>query len=196
MTDKQREVWDRSAPRYDGQIAFLERHWFAGGREWIGARASGRVLEVAAGTGRQLAYYGEDVTVTGLDLSPEMLAIAQRKGMKTVEGDAEDLPFDDESFDTVVCALGLCTIPDPIAAVGEMKRVLMPGGDLLLLDHVGSSWPPVRAAQWVLERLTIPLAGEHFTRRQLPLVRHAGFDIVESQRLKAGTVERVHARKS
>jgi SAM-dependent methyltransferase len=50
-------------------------------------------------------------------------------------------------LDTVVCALSLCTIPDPAAAIGEMKRVLVPGGRLLLLDHIGSTWPPIYAAQ-------------------------------------------------
>jgi hypothetical protein len=76
-----------------------------------------------------------------------------------------------------------------------MNRVLVPGGLLLLLDHIGSTWPPIYAAQWLLERLTIRAAGEHFTRRQLPLVRAAGFEVVEVERLKAGTVERVRARK-
>jgi hypothetical protein len=74
-----------------------------------------------------------------------------------------------------------------------MRRALVPGGRLLLLDHIGSTWPPIRAAQWLLERVTIRTAGEHFTRRQLPLVEAAGFDVVETERLKAGTVERVHA---
>jgi hypothetical protein len=76
-----------------------------------------------------------------------------------------------------------------------MKRVLVPGGRLLLIDHTGSTWPPVYAAQWLLEQITTRTAGEHFTRRQLPLVRAAGFQIVETGRLKAGTVERIHAIK-
>ena len=104
-------------------------------------------------------------------------------------------PFGDASFDTVVCALALCSIPDPATAMGEMKRVLDSGGRLLLLDHIGSTWPPVYAAQWLLERITIRAAGEHFTRRQLPLVKAAAFTIVETERLKAGTVERIHAVK-
>jgi hypothetical protein len=65
----------------------------------------------------------------------------------------------------------------------------------LLLDHIGSTWPPIYAGQWLLERLTRRVAGEHFTRRQLPLVQAAGFDIVETERLKAGTIERTFARK-
>jgi len=194
-------VWDKAAPSYDRQIAFFERIQFAGGREWLGERARGRVLEVAIGTGLNLPHYPADVTITGIELSPAMLAIARQRAtdlgrdVDLREGDAEHLAFGDGSFDTVVCALSLCTIPSPQAAVAEMRRVLAPGGRLLLLDHIGSTWPPIYAGQWLVERITIRAAGEHFTRRQLPLVKAAGFQIVETERLLAGTVERIHALK-
>ena len=197
---RQKRVWDKSAPGYDKQIAFFEKI-IGGGREWLTSRARGRVLEVAVGTGRNLPHYPAGMTVTGIELSPAMLAIARRRAadlgrdFDLVEGDAEHLPWGDASFDTVVCALSLCTIPDPAAAIGEMKRVLVPGGRLLLLDHIGSSWPLIHGAQWLVERFTIRAAGEHFTRRQLPLVQAAGFQIVETERLRAGTAERIHAVK-
>lgn len=200
-TAKVRRAWEKSAPGYDRQIAFFERIWFGGGREWLGARAQGRILEVAIGTGLSLPHYPADVTLAGIELSPAMLAIAkQRAGdlgrdVDLHTGDAQALPFPDESFDTVVCTLSLCTIPDPATAIGEMRRVLVPGGRLLLLDHIASTWPPVRALQWLLERVTIRAAGEHFTRRQLPLVEAAGFALVEVERLKAGSIERIFARK-
>ena len=200
-TAKVLAAWEKSAPSYDRQIVFFEKVWFGGGREWLGARARGRVLEVAIGTGLNLRHYSAGTMITGIELSPAMLAIARQRAADLRldadlrEGDAQALPFDDASFDTVVCALGLCTIPDPAAAIGEVKRVLVPGGRLLLLDHVSSTWPPIYAAQWLFERLTIRGAGEHFTRRQLPLVQAAGFEIVEVERLKAGTVERIHAVK-
>ncbi len=201
QTAKVLRAWEKNAPSYDKQIAFFERIQFGGGREWLGARIQGQVLEVAIGTGLSLPHYPTDVAVTGIELSPAMLAIAKQRAAdlgRDVDlhtGDAEALPFDNDAFDTVVCALSLCTIPDPAAAIGEMKRVLVPGGRLLLLDHIGSTWPPIYLVQWLLERITIRAAGEHFTRRQLPLVKAAGFDIVEVERLKAGTVERIHARK-
>ena len=200
-TARQQQVWDKAAPGYDKQIAFFEKIQFAGGREWLGARARGRVLEVAIGTGLSLPCYPADTAITGIELSPAMLAIARQRATSLGvdadlrEGDAEHLPFSDASFDTVVCALSLCTIPRPAAAIAEMRRALVPGGRLLLLDHIGSTWPPVYAAQWLLERITIRTAGEHFTRRQLPLVQAAGFQVTETQRLKAGTVERIHAVK-
>jgi len=198
---RQKRVWDKSAPSYDKQIAFFEKTWFGGGREWLGERTRGRVLEVAIGTGRNLPHYPAGAAVTGIELSPAMLAIARQRAAglgrdaDLQEGDAERLPFADASFDTVVCALSLCTIPNPAAAIGEMNRVLVPGGRLLLLDHIGSTWPPVHAAQWLLEQITIRAAGEHFTRRQLPLVEAAGFQVIETERRKAGTVERIYAVK-
>jgi ubiquinone/menaquinone biosynthesis C-methylase UbiE len=200
-TARQKRVWDKTAPGYDKQIAFFEKTWFTGGREWLTSRARGQVLEVAVGTGRNLPGYPAEVTLAGIELSPAMLAIARQRAaglgreVDLRDGDAERLPFDDASFDTVLCALSLCTIPSPVAAVGEMRRVLRPGGRLLLLDHIGSTWPPLYAAQWLAERVTIRTAGEHFTRRQLPLVQAAGFQVVETERLKAGTVERIHAVK-
>jgi ubiquinone/menaquinone biosynthesis C-methylase UbiE len=130
-----------------------------------------------------------------------MLAIARHRAadlgrdVDLRDGDAEQLPVADGSFDTVVCAFSLCTIPSPAAALAEMRRALAPGGRLLLVDHIASTWPPVRAAQWLVEQATIRSAGEHFTRRQLPLVQAAGFQVVEAERLKAGTVERIHAVK-
>ncbi|WP_433222967.1 class I SAM-dependent methyltransferase [Dactylosporangium sp. CS-047395] len=196
-TAKVLRAWNTQAPTYDRQIALLERIWFGGGRQWLTARAQGRILEVAVGTGLNLPCYADTRNVTGVELSPAMLDIARRRGTgaRLVLGNAEALPFGTEQFDTVVCALSLCTIPRPAVAIREMRRVLVPGGRLLLLDHIGSSWPPVRAGQWVLERFTIRAAGEHFTRRQLPLVRGAGFEVVEAERLKLGTIERLHARK-
>jgi len=194
-------TWERGAADYDRGIAKVERGLLRGTREWIGARATGRVLEVAVGTGRSLPFYAADAVVTGVDLSPAMLAIAGRRARELRRevdlrtGDAERLPFDDGSFDTVVCALGLCAIPDDIAAIREMRRVLVPGGRLLLLDHVRSSWPLIFALQWLLERITIHTSGEHFTRRPRLVVEAEGFQIVESERSKAGAIELVSATR-
>lgn len=201
-TEKQRRVWDKSAAHYDRQIAFFEKVWFGDGREWIAERARGRILEVAIGTGRNLSYYPKQLAVTGIELSPEMLAIARKRAadlgrdVELREGDAADLPFPDATFDTVSCVLALCSIPDPERAVGEMHRVLMPGGLLLLVDHIGSSWRALYGAQWLVEQVTRRTAGEYFTRRQRPLVEAAGFEIQETERLKAGTVERIQAVKA
>jgi ubiquinone/menaquinone biosynthesis C-methylase UbiE len=196
-----RRVWDRYAARYDRDMAFWERVLFGNGRAWVCSWAEGEVLEVAIGTGRNLPFYPAGVRLTGVDLSPAMLALARDRAGATGrevalrEADAQALPFPDASFDTVVCTLSLCAIPDHRAAIGEMHRVLRPGGRLLLLDHVGSSRRSVRTVQRLVETVTVRLAGEHFTRRPLPLVAAAGFVIEESGRFKAGIVERLVAVK-
>lgn len=200
-TTKSRRVWDKVAPRYDRDIAFFERFAFRGGREWVCSRARGQVLEVAVGTGRNLPFYPSGTTITGVELSPAMLAIAARRAaslgldVDLREADAQALPFDEASFDTVVCTLSLCAIPDHTTAIAEMARVLRPGGHLLLLDHIGSRWWPIWAGQRLVEWVTARVAGEYLTRRPALLLAAAGLQITETERLKLGTVERVDARK-
>jgi ubiquinone/menaquinone biosynthesis C-methylase UbiE len=194
-----RRIWDRYAARYDRDMRFIERVLFAGGREWVCCRARGDVLEVAVGTGLNLPFYPPEVTLTGLDLSPAMLAAARDRAAELgrsatlQEGSAETLPFPDASFDTVVCTLGLCSIPDDRAAIAEMYRVLRPGGQALLLDHVAAPNRLLRAGQRLAELVTVPLAADHQTRRPLPLLEEAGFTVDRSERSKAGTVERLRA---
>ena len=200
-TARQREVWEAAADDYDHVMSRFERTFVGDGREWIGARAHGRVLEVAVGTGRSLPFYPAGVHLVGVDLSPRMLAQTRARAaelgipIELFDADAEHLPFADASFDTVVSELALCSIPRPEVAIAEFARVLAPSGTLLLLDHVSSTWPPVFALQWLVERITIRAAGEHFTRRQLPLVERAGLRIDESLRTKTGAVERLRATK-
>jgi len=182
-------------------ISAAERLLFAGGREWVCSQAHGEVLEVALGTGRNLPFYGPDVRLTGVELSGEMLAVARRRAHELgVEadlrlGDAEDLPFPDASFDTVVATLALCTIPDDRRAVEEAARVLRPGGRLLLLEHVRSTVPAVRLVQRMLEPVTLLLEGDHLLREPLENVRAAGFRVERLERSKLGLVERLAARK-
>ncbi len=200
-TEHLRRYWDTHAPGYDREMAFFERVLFGDGRAWACSQATGDVLEVAIGTGRNLPFYPSAVRLTGIDLSPAMLEIARHEANALGRpadlrvGNAEALDLADASFDTVVCTFSLCGIPDVPRALGEMHRVLRPGGRLLLVDHVAGSPAWVRAIQWLLERVTIPMGGEHFRRRPLLQLRAAGFEIDESQRSKLGIVERVGARK-
>jgi ubiquinone/menaquinone biosynthesis C-methylase UbiE len=199
QNEKVRRSWAKQAPRYDKQIGFFERHVFGRShRLWACSRASGETLEVAVGTALNLPYYPDDVRLTGLDLSSEMLAIARKRAAEVGrdidlrEGDAHALPFDDDSFDTVVCTYSLCNIPDPQRAVNEMKRVLKSGGKLILVDHIRASNRPVFWFQKTIELLTARLEGEHMTRRPADQVEAAGFDIVERDRMGvAGIVERL-----
>jgi ubiquinone/menaquinone biosynthesis C-methylase UbiE len=197
-----RRMWDRLAPSYDRVVQPFERSLLAGGRQWVGSRSEGRVLEVAVGTGRNFASYPPGLSVTALDASPGMLSVAARRAasehglqVQLCVADAQALPFRSGSFDTVVCTLSLCGVPDDAAALAEMARVVRPGGRVLLLDHVAGRWWPVRVLQRLVELVTVPAAGEHFTRRPLTLLPAVGLHVVEAHRRWWGMVERVHARR-
>lgn len=200
-SDRVRRIWDRLAPGYDKNVRIPERLLFAGGREWVCSRARGDVLEISVGTGRNLPLYAPDVRITGVDISAGMLGIARKRAAELGRdvdlrvGDAQALDLPDSSFDTVVCTLALCSIPDPRAAVTEMRRVLRPGGRVILLEHVRSQRPFVRTIQRALEPITVWLEGDHLVREPLDLLTAERFEIEELERSKLGIVERVAARK-
>src|SRR6266487_6885814 len=171
--ERLRRRWDKQAASYDKQMTFADRHFFAETRPWVCSQATGDVLEVAIGTGLNLAYYPDGVRLTGVEWSPAMLAVArQRAGqlgraVDLRQGDAQALDFPAGSFETVVCTFSLCAIPDDRMAVAEMARVLRAGGLLLLADHVEASPWLARAAQALIEVASIPAGGEHFRRRPI-----------------------------
>jgi ubiquinone/menaquinone biosynthesis C-methylase UbiE len=199
-TARVRQFQDREAHRYDKQIALFERLLFADGREWVCRQAQGEVLELAAGTARNLPYYPAEIALTGIELSPRMLEIGQQRARELGRdadlriGDAQALDFPDASFDTVVCTLGLCTIPDPRRAVAEARRVLRPGGRILLLEHVRSSSLPIRLLQRLLEPLAVRFAADHLTREPLDYLAAEGFTVEQHERWKWGIVARLRAR--
>ena len=200
-TARVRRRYDTVAARYDGFIRWAEWLFFGDGRRWVCSRARGEVLELAIGTGRNLPFYPADVRLTGIELSPAMLAIARRRARALGreadlrEGDAQALAFPDGQFDTVVFTLALCTIPDDRRAVAEAVRVLRPGGYLLALEHVRSPIRPVRAVQRLLEPLAVRCEADHLLREPLDHVRAAGLLVEHLERRKWGIVERLAARK-
>ena len=200
-TERVRRLQDKEAPRYDRQISFFERVLFGGGREWVCARAEGKVLELAAGTLRNLPYYPPGVELTAIELSPEMAAIGRKRAEelgRSVDlrvGDVQNLDLPNESFDTVTCTLGFCTIPDNAAAAREAFRVLRRGGRLLMLEHVRSPVRAVRAVERLLDPLFVRFEGDHLLREPLDYLPGVGFQVDEVLRSKWGIVERVVARK-
>jgi len=191
--------WDRQADSYDRQMGFAERHLFADTRAWVCGQARGETLEVAIGTGLNLPHYPADVGLTGVEWSPAMLAVAERRAARLSRaarlqvGDARALPFANASFDTVVCTFALCGIPDERLALAEMARVLRAGGRLLLADHVASAVLPVRMLQAAADAVSVPLAGEHFRRRPVHRLPDLGLRVERQERLRLGIIERVAA---
>ena len=200
-SERWHRYWDKKSRSYDREMRFMERWLFGDSRAWACSQASGDVLEVAVGTGLNLNAYPDDVRLTGIDLSERMLAIGAARAaelgreVELRQGDAHALPFDDATFDTVVCTFGLCAIPDIDSALDEMARVLRHGGTLILVDHIASSSRIARGVQRTLEIVTVPMASEHFLRRPRIKVEQRRFTIEKSERFKLGLIERLVARK-
>ena len=133
----------------------------------------------------------------GIEFVPAMLDIARRRAVelgRPVElrlGDAQALEFEDATFDTVVCTLSLCTIPDDRAAVAEVRRVLRPGGRFVLLEHVRSPVRAVRGVQRLLAPAFVRFGADHVLREPLEQVQAEGFSIELLERSKLGLVERL-----
>ncbi len=200
-TERARRIWDKKAPGFDKEIKFFERILFTGGRAWACSQAEGKVLELAVGTGRNLSYYPTGVDLTGIEYSPAMLGLAKNRARELGVaadlrlGDAQALDLPDAVFDTVVCTISLCSIPDDRAAVREATRVLRPGGRFILMEHVASPNPVVRAVQRVLNTITTRFEGDHLCREPLDHLQALGLTVEHLERSKWGIVERVTARK-
>jgi ubiquinone/menaquinone biosynthesis C-methylase UbiE len=200
-TERVRSIFRKQAPKYDRVMGRWEKVLFPGNRAWACAQAKGDVLEIAFGTGLNLIHYSQDVRLTGIELSPEMAAIGRHRAAELGRevdlrvGDAQALDLPDESFDTVICTYGLCTIPDHRAAVREAKRVLRPGGTFVLAEHVRSPNRVIRAGQRLIEPLAVRFGGDHLTREPLDHLAEEGFEVEQVERSKLGIVELTRARK-
>jgi len=186
---------------YDALMWPFERAALGAWRRRLVARAGGRILEVGAGTGSQLRWYPAGVEVTALEPDPRMAARARRAAMRAaarvtvIEGVAEHLPFADASFESAVTTFSFCTVADPAAGLGELRRVLTPGGRLLMLEHVHLRWQPGRRLQsWAAPAWAAVAGGCRLDRDTGRFVREAGFDVLHERSHVLGWIVELEAR--
>ncbi|ETW08542.1 hypothetical protein H310_01102 [Aphanomyces invadans] len=165
-------------------------------RRFLIQNASGSVLEVAAGTGRNVPYYDKNVTVLLTDLSANMLGqIANLPShIQTAIMSAEDLDVADDSFDTVVDTFALCSVDNPVQMLQEMQRVCKPNGKILLLEHGKSNYSWLT---YVLDKFALKHAerwGCFWNRDILKIVSDAGLEVESSYRFHFGTTYYIIAR--
>ena len=139
--DKIKQKYNNFAKYYDLGTFLFEILFFKRYRKSLLKEAKGKILEIGSGTGKNLFYYPKNSNLTLTDFSPNMLEIAKKRAQKLrIEAnfkiaDSERLPFKNKSFDTVIDTLGLCTYPNPISSLKEMKRVLKDNGNIILIEH-------------------------------------------------------------
>lgn len=193
-----RRRYDRASRYYDLQLWPMELLGMRRFRRKVLDRVSGsRVLEVGVGTGINLPDYPAAVLVDAIDLSPRMLAHARQRPVRAHvvlrEMDVQNLVFSDATFDTVVATCVFCSVPDPIAGLMEVRRVLRPNGRAVLLEHVR---PGGRRLGALFDRLDplVSRAGPHINRRTVDNVRAAGLTIETEQNLFSDVLKLIVAR--
>ncbi len=149
------------------------------------SQAEGEVLEIGIGSGLNLAHYSDAVkSVTGVDPAAELTEKAQERAaaikanVEVLGISGEELPIENNQFDSVVCTWTMCSIPNPYRAVEEMRRVLKPGGKLIFVEHGRSDDPKIAKWQRRIEPVWKVIGGGcHLTRRADELVEGAGFQL-------------------
>lgn len=179
-------AWRLNKKRSEGQEQIEER------RRELCSGLSGRVLEIGPGTGSNLEFYSDDVSLTGLEPNPHMHSYLKQKAEDTgtaieiITGTSEEIPASDESFDAAVSTLVLCSVENLDKTLSEIRRILRPGGRFLFIEHVAdpeNGW--LRKAQ----RLAKPLwkwktGGCHPDRKTWKNIENAGFNDVEIEHFR------------
>lgn len=193
-----RARYDRIARLYDRLETGRMWQW----RAMLWERVRGpRVLELGVGTGKSFPLYRAGWRVTGVDLSPRMLDQATRHARRDgvnvalLLGDAQALPFPDACFDTVAASLVFCSVPDPVLGLREAYRVLVPGGQLLLLEHMVSQHPLLRPLMRAVNPVVVRVMGANIDRETVGNVERAGFAIRRVDDLWGDIVKLVEAAR-
>ncbi len=196
-----REKWDRAAPAFDlmaGEGA--EKRWHPAKQKLFSRMGEGRILFLALGTGLDIPCFPPRRQITAIDISPEMLKHARPRidayngEIETRVMDVHDLSFEGDHFDQVFTSCTFCSVPDPVEGLAGLRRVLRPGGELLMFEHTNSRYFPFN----LMLNLMTPLSsylGPAMNRPTVDNVQRAGFEIVEVENIYLDVVKTIRALK-
>jgi ubiquinone/menaquinone biosynthesis C-methylase UbiE len=195
-----RARYDDFAEHYEGVMSPLQRWGLVGLRaEVISQLPAGRILEIGAGTGLNFVHYPPDARGVATEFSREMLKIARTKtrpgGVQLLQNRAEDLPFKNHTFDAAFATLVFCSVESPLKAFAELRRVVRPGGMVVLLEHVrprGVLGPVFD----LLNVFTSRLFDDHVNRRTATLVSEAGLEVIDVTSRLFGIINLIRCRVS
>lgn len=190
-----RARYDRLAPMYDLMEVLIERFSFRRWRERLWSRVRGEhILEVGVGTGKNMPFYPTEAQVTAVDLSEKMLAQARKRAQRLDlevdlrPMDVQRLDFPDDSFDAAVATFVFCSVPDPVLGLKEVARVVRPGGQVILLEHVRARHPILGKIMDWLNPLVVRIMGANINRRTVENVQKAGPSLREVEDLTSSGI--------
>ena len=194
-----RARYARIAAVYDAMEGLAERRsrpWRV--RLWeLVSRAlppRGRLLEVGVGTGKNMPFWPKSVEITAIDVTPAMLEWARRRAERLGLaaqldlGDVQDLPHADGTFDVAVATFVFCSVPDPVLGLQQLRRVVRPGGAVVLMEHVRSDNPTLGRAMDLLNPPVVRLVGANINRHTVANVGKAGLLLEQVEDLGAGGI--------
>jgi ubiquinone/menaquinone biosynthesis C-methylase UbiE len=202
-TELTRARYQRISRSYDRMERLMERRVRAWRRKQWQMVEGARVLEVGVGTGKNVEFWPADRRISAIDLTPGMLEFARQKVNQLRRdddlrlGDVQSLEFASGTFDTVVATFLFCSVPDPVLGLREVGRVVRPGGQVLLLEHVRIDRPVIGAIMDLLAPLIVRLNGANINRRTVENVKAAGLHIERIEHLdRIGMFKLIVARPS
>jgi len=200
LTELTRKRYNRNAWIYDLYDSPMEHMRFSRWRKVLWDKVTGiDILEVGVGTGKNVPFYSKNKNIAAIDLSPEMLKKAKKKAeslgatARFLEMDVQKLEFEDNSFDTILDTCVFCLVPDPILGLKEMRRVIRPGGRLLMIEHMKPGNFILGLIFDLLNPIVVRIAGANINRETIKNIESSGWIIKKEYNIFLDFVKLIEA---
>lgn len=197
INEKIRKRYDRASSFYDIFEQPMEIMTLKKWRTEVMKELQGDVLEVGVGTGKNIQYYPDNINVTAIDFSENMLSKAKEKAeifnkkVKLINMDAQSMTFPDNYFDCVFTTCVFCSVPDPVKGLKEIKRVCKDGGKIVMIEHERSENKAIGLLMDIFNPVTLNLYGANINRKTVENIKKAGFTKIEVTNLKSDILKKI-----